>query len=205
MNDVKGLLQSKTVWGCVVTILCMILMQFGIEVDEGSKSELVNAFVTLGGVGASLFAIYGRVKADKKVEVKKGCAKQKANLMILFMLMTPIMVSACAFKSLPPDQQALGAGEELRLQYLNLHDEYLSIYNNKTTSPELKQKMETKVAPVMNATKKAVILYRDAAYIYAAYKKKPDNYDRLKKAAQDAFRDAAALMFALTTEPDGSD
>ena len=39
MDEVKGLMQSKTVWGCIVTILCMILMQFGIEVDEGSKLD----------------------------------------------------------------------------------------------------------------------------------------------------------------------
>lgn len=204
MNDVKGLLQSKTVWGCVVTILCMILLQFGIEVDEGSKSELVNAFVTLGGVGASLFAIYGRVKAEKKVEVKKVSHKEKANLLLVFMLLTPLMVSACAFKNLSPDQQALGAGEELRLQYLSLHNEYQQLYDNPTTSAELKQKMQTKVAPVMNTAKDAIILYRDAALIYASFKNKPENYDRLKKAAQDAFRDAATMMLELTSN-DGSE
>lgn len=205
MNEVKGLLQSKTVWGCVVTILCMVLMQFGIEVDEGSKAELVNALVTLGGVFGSLFAIYGRCKADTKIEVKKVNPKQKANLMIVFMLLTPLMVSACAFKNLSPDQKALGAGEELRLQYLSLHDEYQQLYDNPTTSEDLKQRMRTKVAPVLNKAKKAIVLYRDAALIYASFKNKPDNYDRLKKGAQDAFRDAATMMLELTTKPDGSE
>ena len=203
MNEVKGLLQSKTVWGCVVSILCIVFMQFGIEFDESSKAELVNQLATLGGVIASVFAIYGRLKADTKVQVKKVSPKQKANLMIVFMLITPLMVSACAFKNLPPDQQALGAGEELRLQYLSLHHEYQQLYDNKTTSADLKQRMREKVAPVLNAAKDAIVLYRDAALIYASFKNKPDNYDRLKNAAQDAFRDAATMMLELTSN-DGS-
>lgn len=202
MNEVKGLLQSKTVWGCVVSILCIVFMQFGIEVDESSKAELVNQLVTLGGVIASVFAIYGRLKADTKVQVKKVSPKQKANLMLVFMLLTPLMVSACALKNLPPDQQALGAGEELRLQYASLHGEYLQLYNDKTTSPQLKQRMSTMVAPVLNRTKGAIVLYRDAAYIYAAYKEKPDNYDRLKEGAQDALKDAARLMLQITSKED---
>ena len=204
MDEVKGLLQSKTVWGCVVTILSIVLMQFGIEVDEGSKVELVNQFVALGGVLASVFAIYGRVKADKKVKVKKVDQKQKASLMIAFMLLMPLMVSACALKTLSPDRQALGVGEELQLQYLSLHNEYLQIYNNKTTSADLKQRMRKKVAPVLNSAKDAIVLYRDAALIYASFKTKPDNYDRLKNAAQDAFRDAATMMLELTSK-DGSE
>lgn len=199
MDEVKGLLQSKTVWGCVVSILCIVFMQFGIEVDQSSKAELVNQLATFGGVIASVFAIYGRLKADTKVQVKKVSPKQKANLTLVFMLLTPLMVSACAFKNLPPDQQALAAGEELRLQYLSLHHEYQQLYNNKTTSADLKQRMREKVAPVLNTAKDAIVLSRDAALIYASFKNKPDNYDRLKNAAQDAFRDAATMMLELTS------
>lgn len=204
MDEVKCVLQSKTVWGCIVTIACLILMRFGIEVDEGSKTEFINQLATLGGVLASIFAIYGRIKAEKKVGLKKEKHKKKANLLLVFMLLTPLMVSACAFKNLPPDQQALGAGEELRLQYLSLHNEYQQLYENPTTSAELKQKMQNKVAPVLNTAKDAIILYRDAALIYASFKNKPDNYDRLKKAAQDAFRDAATMMLELASN-DGSE
>ncbi|WP_430735157.1 hypothetical protein [Halodesulfovibrio aestuarii] len=205
MDEIKGLLQSKTVWGCLVTILCLVLMQFGIEVDDGTKGELINQLVTLGGVIASVFAIYGRVKADTKIKVNKIKTKENANLLLVFMLLTPLMLSACAFKNLSPDQQALGAGEELRLQYLSLHQEYQQLYDNPTTSADLKQRMREKVAPVMNTAKDAIVLYRDAALIYASFKNKPDNYDRLKNAAQDAFQDAATMMMELTSKPDGSE
>ncbi|WP_027362177.1 hypothetical protein [Halodesulfovibrio aestuarii] len=196
-SQVKGLLQSKTVWGCIVTILCMILMQFDIQVDEGVKGELVNQLVALGGVIASIFAIYGRVKADTTIKIKKVSSKKKSNLMIVFILVTPLLVSACAFSNLSPDQQALGAGEELRLQYLSLHHEYQQLYNNPTTSEDLKQTMRSKVAPVMNTAKDAIVLYRDAALIYASFKNKPENYDRLKEDAEDAFQNAAVMMLEL--------
>ncbi|MEZ6852999.1 hypothetical protein [Halodesulfovibrio aestuarii] len=205
MDELKGLLKSKTVWGCAVSILCIVSMQFGIEVDDGTKGELINQLVTLGGVIASVFAIYGRVKADTKIKVNKIKTKENANLLLVFMLLTPLMLSACAFKNLSPDQQALGAGEELRLQYLSLHQEYQQLYDNPTTSADLKQRMREKVAPVMNTAKDAIVLYRDAALIYASFKNKPDNYDRLKNAAQDAFQDAATMMMELTSKPDGSE
>ena len=57
--DVKGILQSKTIWGIIISIVAIFLKRKGIEVDE---TGLVNDFIAAAG---SILAVYGRITATK--------------------------------------------------------------------------------------------------------------------------------------------
>jgi membrane protein DedA with SNARE-associated domain len=67
-TEVKGLLQSKTIWGVIITILGAIL-------GWGSETQAVLTDQTMLVVSAvvqaigAVIAIIGRIKADKKVTV----------------------------------------------------------------------------------------------------------------------------------------
>ena len=62
MNDVKGILQSKTVWGAGLAVLATIAQLAGYDIgDTGFLAEQVVAVI--GG----LLAIYGRVTAVTKI------------------------------------------------------------------------------------------------------------------------------------------
>lgn len=60
--------ESKTIIGVLVVVLSQICGLWGYNVDEQAQKDLVEVFSVLGtGVG-SLIALYGRVKADKKIK-----------------------------------------------------------------------------------------------------------------------------------------
>lgn len=67
MNDEKSWYTSKTVIGSVVAILALIAGAFGYDVDAESQEQITLAVINLIGVGGGLVAIYGRVKAVKKI------------------------------------------------------------------------------------------------------------------------------------------
>lgn len=62
MEDVKGILQSKTVWGVIVMVLATLTPRLGLDI--GDQTGLVTDITALIG---AILAIYGRVKAVKKV------------------------------------------------------------------------------------------------------------------------------------------
>ena len=62
MNDVKGILQSKTVWGAGIAVLATLAQLAGYDLgDTNGLAEQVVAVV--GG----LLAIYGRITAVTKL------------------------------------------------------------------------------------------------------------------------------------------
>lgn len=65
MEATKNFLTSKSIWGVIILILSAI----GFPVPEGfeaSAIDLVNSiFIAIGGA----LAIYGRVKAEKKLSI----------------------------------------------------------------------------------------------------------------------------------------
>ena len=62
MDDVKGLLESKTIWGALIAIFATISQLFGWDLgDTNGLAEQVTALV--GGV----VAIFGRIKAVKRI------------------------------------------------------------------------------------------------------------------------------------------
>lgn len=62
MEDVKGILQSKTVWGSAIAVLATLAQIAGYDIgDTGGLAEQVVAVI--GGV----IAIYGRITAVSKI------------------------------------------------------------------------------------------------------------------------------------------
>ncbi len=61
--ETKGLLMSKTVWGAIIAIGATIAKMTGFDI--GDTEGLVNDIVVLVG---AVIAMYGRVKAVKKIE-----------------------------------------------------------------------------------------------------------------------------------------
>ena len=62
MNDVKGILQSKTVWGSALAVLATLAQISGYDIgDTNGLAEQVVAVI--GG----LLAIYGRITAVAKI------------------------------------------------------------------------------------------------------------------------------------------
>ena len=62
MNDVKGILQSKTVWGAAIAVLATLAQILGY--DLGDTNGLAEQIVAVIG---GLLAIYGRVTAVTKL------------------------------------------------------------------------------------------------------------------------------------------
>lgn len=62
MDDVKGVLQSKTIWGAVIAIAATGAQLAGWDIgDTGGLAEQVTAVI--GG----LLSIYGRLTAVKRI------------------------------------------------------------------------------------------------------------------------------------------
>lgn len=68
MNLYKPWYTSKTIWGSVVAISGAALSMFGINLDEQSQSELVDATLQIVTICGSLFAVVGRVNANSLIE-----------------------------------------------------------------------------------------------------------------------------------------
>lgn len=62
MKDTKGLLQSKTIWGSIITVASVGLSLAGINI--GDTAGWVNSITALIGAGLSF---YGRIKAVQRI------------------------------------------------------------------------------------------------------------------------------------------
>lgn len=65
MSDAKSILESKAIWGALISVAGVLGGRFGFEIVDsaGWAADLVALF------GAGL-AMYGRVKAVKRIGVK---------------------------------------------------------------------------------------------------------------------------------------
>ena len=68
MGDTKSMLQSKAVWGSIVTILALIAGMFNLGVDLQTQDDIVNVIMVIVGVVGSIFSIYGRIRATKTIK-----------------------------------------------------------------------------------------------------------------------------------------
>lgn len=62
MDDVKGILQSKTVWGALLAVAATVAQIAGWDV--GDVGPLAEQIAVLAGAG---IAIYGRIVAIKRI------------------------------------------------------------------------------------------------------------------------------------------
>ena len=72
MEQTKKWYESKTIWGAIITLASIGLGMLGVQIDEQTKQVLINEFSALaslvGSIVGTLLAIYGRIKAEKKIK-----------------------------------------------------------------------------------------------------------------------------------------
>lgn len=60
--------ESKTIWGGIIALLGAAAGAFGYAVDADTQASIVDLVTVAGTALGGLLAIFGRVKASKKVE-----------------------------------------------------------------------------------------------------------------------------------------
>ena len=67
MDNIKGVLSSKGVWGGLIVVLSALLGMFGYTIGLEDQQALVDAVSQLGAMVGGLLAIYGRITATKRI------------------------------------------------------------------------------------------------------------------------------------------
>ena len=67
MDEVKGLLQSRTFWGAAVAVLGGIGGMLGFTFGPDEQQAFVELATTIVTAVGGVYAMYGRVKATKKI------------------------------------------------------------------------------------------------------------------------------------------
>ena len=67
MDEVKGLLASKGVWGGIIAFLGTILAIFHIDFGAADQAATLDAVWQIVGAAGALLAVYGRIVAKKKI------------------------------------------------------------------------------------------------------------------------------------------
>ena len=182
MDGTKSLLTSRTFWGAALMMVASVLAYFGI--DFGAEDQSKVAYI-LAEIAGFVLTVWGRIAASKTVEIKKSTTA--LSLMLALCLALP----ACALKDLKPHEQALAVTNECITLYESLHTEYLHLH---ATLPEQRELLETKVAPVLDTAKVALVTLGDATALWARTQVKPADWDGLKTRAMNLLSDAGAIM-----------
>jgi len=192
-DTVKPLLASRTVWGGIVSLLVAVLALCGISLDADMQTQLVDAALGIGAAIAGGLTIWGRIKA--KTTIKPVTVKGAKTLLLLALLLPVLAVSSgCALKGMQPHEQAMAVGEELRITYVALHQEYEQLH---AALPDARPMLEADVAPLLDKAKLAVIALREGAGAYARTQTEPGDWLALKTNAMRLLGDAAALLAAF--------
>ena len=67
MNNFKGVLSSKGVWGGLIVVLSALLGMFGYSIGLEDQQAIVDAVSQLGAIIGGVLAIYGRITATKRI------------------------------------------------------------------------------------------------------------------------------------------
>jgi len=67
MQNSKKWWQSKTIWGAIITLIAVIAQLFGVKIDPALQQQLVTQITTIAAGVGGLLALYGRIKADKRI------------------------------------------------------------------------------------------------------------------------------------------
>ena len=67
MEENKPWYISKTVWGGLIAVGAAVAGSFGVDIDAGTQSEIVDYIVVGVGAIGGLVAIIGRLQANKKI------------------------------------------------------------------------------------------------------------------------------------------
>jgi hypothetical protein len=72
MEDVKGLFESKTVWGGIIALVSAGAGLFHYSVAPADAANLVELCTAMTTAAGSVIAIIGRIVATKKIELQIG-------------------------------------------------------------------------------------------------------------------------------------
>jgi hypothetical protein len=67
MEQTKGLLASKTVWGGILVVLAAIAGMFGYTITAEDQASLVSMIDNIVMAVGGLLAIWGRITATKRI------------------------------------------------------------------------------------------------------------------------------------------
>lgn len=67
MEQTKGLLESKTFWGALISIIASGVTGLHYTVSSADQVSALDAIMSIVGAASSLYAIYGRVVATHKI------------------------------------------------------------------------------------------------------------------------------------------
>jgi len=189
MEEVKHVLKSRTVWGAVVSLVCTLLAVFGYGVADAAQQKVVESLVIVGGAVGALLTVWGRIKAKSALQVRKP---PNAAKLIVFAIVMPLALQACALSSLQPHERGLAVGHEMMMGWMALYQEYNALH--KSLPPEGMVFLKDNVAPALDTAKHAIIVYRDAATLYARTHVEPGNWDALIKDVEAAMADCQRLL-----------
>lgn len=67
MDEVKGLLASKGVWGGVIAFLGVVLSIFHVDFGAADQAATLDAVYQIVSAAGALLAIWGRITAKKRI------------------------------------------------------------------------------------------------------------------------------------------
>ena len=67
MNNIKGVLSSKGVWGGFIVVVSALLGMFGYTIGLEDQQAITDAVSQIGAMVGGLLAIYGRITATKRI------------------------------------------------------------------------------------------------------------------------------------------
>lgn len=67
MDDYKSLFTSKTVWGGIIAVAAGLAGVFGYSVSPADQVQAIDALSGVAAAVGGIVAIFGRVKATKKI------------------------------------------------------------------------------------------------------------------------------------------
>ena len=67
MDDVKSIFASRTFWGGIIAVLAGVLGFFGYELAGSDQAALIDCGAAVAASLGGVIAIWGRVKASRKI------------------------------------------------------------------------------------------------------------------------------------------
>ncbi|NDV20838.1 hypothetical protein GO013_15615 [Pseudodesulfovibrio sp. JC047] len=132
-----------------------------------------------------------RLKMDKGGFIKAPLAG-----VLVMLALVGVICSGCALKNLPPEDQAIAVTDEITNAYMSVRAEYLDL--RAELPPDKVEWMVENVAPILDEGRDVLILTREAAASWKAYKVKPDDFDGLVARVRRLVADAWAKISQLT-------
>lgn len=67
MDEIKGALQSKTVWGGIIIVVATLAGFLGYQVTPDDQAQIIDLVTKIVDAVGGAFVIWGRIVATKKI------------------------------------------------------------------------------------------------------------------------------------------